>query len=272
VTRWLVLGLLLVGAGALGGVALLFRAQRVVLFPVAGIPYASADVAAVGGERLWLDADGERVEAYFLPAVGVAHGRAPLVIFAHGNGERIDDWVAPFAALRAFGLSALLVEYPGYGRSEGTPSQASVGAAMRVAYDTAVARADVDPARIVGYGRSLGGGAISALSTERPFAALVLESTFTSVTELARGFGLPRWLVRDPFDNAAALARFGGPALFVHGEHDEMIPLAHARTLHALVAGSRLAVAPGCGHNDCPQPWQLMREFLIQTRVLPPPS
>jgi fermentation-respiration switch protein FrsA (DUF1100 family) len=268
VIRWVAVALVLVAAGAALGIALLFRLQRVAMFPAAGTRAANANVEAAGGERLWLDADGARVEAYFLPPRIRSGERAPLLVYAHGNGELIDDWVDAFAPARDFGVGALLVEYPGYNRSEGTPSQASVAAAMRAAYDGALARPDVDPARIVGYGRSLGGGAVCALSTERPLAALVLESTFTSVADLAGRLGLPRFLVRDPFDNAAALARFAGPVLIIHGEHDEMIPLGHAHALHRLVSGSRLAIAPGCGHNDCPRPWELLREFLVETRLL----
>ena len=263
------LALLLLGAGAVVGVALLYRLQRAAMFPVAGLPGPRANVEAAGGERLWLDADGARVEAYFLPARGASNGaRAPLLVFAHGNGERIDDWVEAFAPARELGLAALLVEYPGYGRSAGTPSQKSVAAAMLAAYDGALGRPDVDPARIVGYGRSLGGGAVCDLSTERPLKALVLESTFTSVADLARGLGLPRFLVRDPFDNAAALARFTGPVLIVHGERDDLIPVAHAHRLHGIAADSRLVVESGCGHNDCPRPWELLREFLIDAGVL----
>lgn len=185
--RWLALALVALAAAGAIGVALLFRMQRLAMFPIAGLRGASADVEAAGGERLWLDADGARVEAYFLPARGRSGERGPLLLFAHGNGERIDDWVDAFEPARELGAGVLLVEYPGYNRSEGTPSQGSVAAAMRAAYDAAVARADVDPSRIVGYGRSLGGGAVCALSLERQLAALVLESTFTSVAELARG-------------------------------------------------------------------------------------
>jgi fermentation-respiration switch protein FrsA (DUF1100 family) len=170
--------------------------------------------------------------------------------------------------VRELGLGVLLVEYPGYGRSEGTPSERSVSDAMRAAYDAVAARPDVDPRRIVGFGRSLGGGAICQLALHRSLAALVLESTFTSVGDIARGFGLPRFLVRDPFDNAAVLAKFAGPVLLVHGEQDTLIPVAHAHALHALRPDARLALASGCGHNDCPPPWQLVKTFLAESGLL----
>jgi fermentation-respiration switch protein FrsA (DUF1100 family) len=265
-------GLAVVAVGLLGvGVAcywgLLFALQRAVLYPRPIAAGGTAHLERAGGEQLWLAAPAGRVEAWLLPAVARAEARHPLVVFAHGNGELIDHWVDELARLREWGLAVLLVEYPGYGRSAGSPSQASIEQAMTLAYDLAVARADVDADRIVGYGRSLGGGAVCALSRERRLAALVLESTFTSVRSMARRFGLPRFLVRDPFDNEAAVRAFAGPILLVHGERDEIVGPEHARALHAAARGSELHLVR-CGHNDCPRPWDALRKFFADHRLL----
>jgi len=268
-TRWLVMTLvLLAGAGA--AVAFLWQLQRQVLFPAPFTRGAELDLAARAGERLWLDAGGARVEAWLLPARAGSPARGPLIIYAHGNGELIDDWVDAFDPAREWGASVLLVEYPGYGRSTGVPSEASIARTMLAAYDQSLARAGVDPARVVGYGRSLGGGAICALARERPLSALVLESTFSSVRTMAKGFGLPSLLVRDPFDNLAVVTPFSGPVLLVHGELDSMIPIAHAQQLRAAAKRARLVVQSGCGHNDCPRPWNELREFLLEHGLLTP--
>ncbi len=245
----------------LGWLAFLFAVQRSVLFPAPLAAGGDGGIARAGGERWWLEHDGGRSEAWLLPAAP-AHGEpGPLVVFAHGNGELIDHWLLEFERTRHWGVSVLLVEYPGYGRSAGAPSQASIAQAMVAAYDRAVARPEIDPRRVVGWGRSLGGGAVCALAEQRELAALVLESTFTSVRSFARRFGLPGFLVRDPFDNLATVRRFAGPLLLVHGEHDDLIPPAHARELQAAAPHARLHWLP-CGHNDCPRPWDAVREFL----------
>ena len=266
--RWALVG---VGAAALALVGaywgLLFVAQRWVLFPAPRTPAESPAERAPDLESVWLDASGARSEAILLRARPGRATPGPLLVYAHGNGELIDQWVREFDAPRALGASVLLVEYPGYGRSAGKPSQASIARALVAAYDWAVARADVDPRRVVGYGRSLGGGAVCALARERSLAALVLESTFTSVRELAARFGLPGFLVRDPFDNLALVRGFQGPLLVLHGERDESIPVDHARRLHAAAPGSELHVLP-CGHNDCPRPWRLLGSFLEKHRLL----
>jgi hypothetical protein len=256
--RWILAAL------ALAGVAfwLVHSAGRRLLYPA---PPASRGDTALGphAEQIWLASAGTRSEAFLLASTAPGNRPAPLVIYAHGNGELIDGWVDQFAPLRDAGVAILLVEYPGYGRSSGSPSQASIARAMVAAFDWAASQPGVDRARISGWGRSLGGGAICALARERPLARLVLESTFTSVRAMASElFGIPGWLVQDPFDNLAVVRSFAGPILQLHGERDESIPLDHARALHAAASHSELHVLP-CGHNDCARPWELLLTFLL---------
>ena len=250
-----------------GYFALACAMQRRVLFPAPPAESGAALESMPGAERVWLETDGVRAEAWYLPPLAAGSGPAPLLIYTHGNGELIDYWAQAFEPPRRWGAGVLLVEYPGYGRSTGSPSQRTITATMASAFDRMTARADVDPARIVAWGRSLGGGAACALARERKLAALVLESTFTSVRPLARGFGVPGFLVLDPFDNLAALREFPGPVLILHGERDEVIPVQHAGDLHAAAPGSQLVIER-CGHNDCPRPWALLHDFLRQHRLL----
>jgi hypothetical protein len=266
--RWLLpLAVTALAVAAIAWVAFLFAVQRAVLFPAPLAAGGDAGLARAGGERLWLEHAGGRSEAWLLPGARPRGEPAPLVLFAHGNGELIDHWLHEFDDLRHRGVSVLLVEYPGYGRSGGAPSQDSITHAMVAAYDHAVARPDVDPRRVVGWGRSLGGGAVCALAGRRALAALVLEATFTSVRSFARRFGLPGFLVRDPFDNLAAVRAFAGPILVVHGERDDLIPPAHARALAAAGERASLHWLP-CAHNDCPRPSNAVRDFLAAHGLL----
>ena len=267
----------LVSALALAAVALVlwwalaFVAQRALIFPRSAIPpHAAADLGRLGGETLWLEAGGRRSEAWLLPARG-GGAPGPLLLYAHGNGELIDHWADAFEPARARGVSALLVEYPGYGRSEGSPSEASIRETLVAAFDWAAAQDGIDARRIVGWGRSLGGGAVCALARERPLAALVLESTFTSVRSMAARFGVPGFLVRDPFDNLSLVRGFERPLLLLHGEHDEVVAVDHARSLHAAARGAELQLLP-CGHNDCARPWDAVLGFLAAHGVLRGPS
>lgn len=244
----------------------LFFWQRSMLFPApsgAGAPPPPSDARSV-----WLDIPDGRVEAWYLPPTGQeSAGPAPLLVFTHGNGELIDDWPSDFATPRQWGVGVLLVEYPGYGRSTGSPTERSVTEAVLAAYDWAIRQASVDPRRIIAYGRSVGGGAATAMAAVRPVAALILESTFTSVAAFASRYGAPGLLVRDRFDNLAAVRRFTGPVLILHGEHDETIPVSHGRALHSAQPSSDFVVMP-CGHNDCERPWGVVRGFLSKHGLL----
>jgi pimeloyl-ACP methyl ester carboxylesterase len=243
--------------------ALVYFGQRRLLFP-GSRAFGTVEPETLGGERIWLDADGARSEAWLLPPRAGTSG-GPLLLYAHGNGELIDHWVEAFEPARALGATALLVEYPGYGRSSGSPSARSIQSAMAAAYDFAVRERGFAGRPIVGWGRSLGGGAVCALSRERALAALVLESTFTSVTQMARLFGVPGWLapwlVRDRFDNLRVVRRFEGPMLVLHGERDEIVPASQGRALGSGSSHAELHLLP-CGHNDCERPWPLVLDFL----------
>jgi uncharacterized protein len=246
-------------------VAVVIHLQTKLAFPYippsAQIPGA---VNEVGGESVWLDVDGKRVEAWFLPA---RHDQpAPLIMNTHGNGELIDQWAERATPLRDAGYGVLLVEYPGYGRSEGTPSEKSITNAMLAAYDWALKNPRVDPARIIAHGRSMGGGAVGALARHRPLAALILESTYTSLAAMVRAAGVPDLLIVNRLDTMEALKDYTGPVLVLHGESDNVIPVAHARALASASKRARLEIQH-CGHNDCPPQWDVVLGFLSQNGV-----
>jgi fermentation-respiration switch protein FrsA (DUF1100 family) len=238
--------------------------QRAAMFPRPPAAPVSPAAGRPDVEILRLGPDG--VEAWYLPPRN-ATGPAPLIIFTHGNGELIDYWLEPFSRIPEWGVGVLLVEYPGYGRSGGQPSERAIGRVMADAYDVIAARPEVDGGRIVGWGRSLGGAAACSLADQRDVAALILESTFTGVRPLARRFGLIGPLVRDPFDNLPILEAFAGPVLVLHGEHDSIVPVAHGRALAQAARASELHLLP-CGHNDCPQQWPLIRSWLERQALL----
>jgi len=247
--------------------AVLFLVQRRLMYPAP--PLAGAPPAPPDAVIAWLDIPGARTEAWYLPPLAPVHGPAPILLFAHGNAELIHYWPGGFEEPRRWGLGVLLVEYPGYGNSGGAPTRRSIQQAFEAAFDWARAAPGVDSARIVVYGRSLGGGAVCALTASRRPAGMILESSFSNTTAFAWGLGAPPLLVRDQFDNLAALRAYHGPRLVLHGAHDRIIPTRHGRQL-AEAAGVPLHLMP-CGHNDCPRPWPEIRAFLREHGLLPDP-
>lgn len=250
----------------------LFLMQRQMLFPGTGIRPTTEPDRIAGLERRWLKMSCGRVEAwYLLPERGGSDEPTPAAIFAHGNGEVIDYWPDEFRTLTKLGIGVLLVEYPGYGRSQGSPSERSIKETFIAAYDDLVAREDVDRSRIILIGRSIGGGAVCRLAAERPSAALVLLSSFTSVKAFASSYLAPSFLVRDTFDNVSVVKSYSGPILVIHGKHDRIIPYRHGVALHD-AAPQGTMVTYNCGHNDCPPSWSMfwqdVTSFLREAGIL----
>jgi fermentation-respiration switch protein FrsA (DUF1100 family) len=253
---------------------MLDRLIRRLVFPRFAVPDAPPAAAAIAGlERLERRIPGGTVEAWLLRGDGAGAARpGPAVIFAHGNAELIDHWPGLLSWYPRHGVTLLLPEYRGYGRSAGRPSQDGIVEDFLYFHDALVQRPEVDPRRIVFHGRSLGGGVVCALARERPARAMILQSTFTSLRRLVRRFLVPGSVVGDPFDNLAAIRGLEGPLLVFHGEEDRLVPFAHGKELVAAARRGRLVAYPGVDHRGCPPDWVAffaeVEAFLRQAGVL----
>lgn len=230
--------------------------QRQILFPRHYLAPDERPLQAMPEiQRIWITSDQGPVEGWYIAGLRPQNAApGPAVIFAHGNGELIDYWPLELAHFARWGIGVLLCEYRGYGRSAGDPSEPAIAADFQQFHDWLVARPEVDPSRIIFHGRSLGGGAVCLLARRREPAALILQSTFTSVADVARRMLIPRALVVDRFESLDVVSRLRCPLLVIHGRHDSLIPFSHAERLHAAAANSTL-VAYAADHNDCPPDW-----------------
>jgi fermentation-respiration switch protein FrsA (DUF1100 family) len=255
-----------------GWCGLSYAMQNRLIFPAFRVE-GGAPPRGYGVEQVWIDAeDGSRVEGWFAAARGTKVASPGVtVVLAHGNGELIDDNVPWMAQYLDLGVSVLLPEYRGYGRSGGSPSQAAITADMERFYDWLVQRPEVDSNRVVFHGRSLGGGVVAALAATRTPAAMILESTFTSVASIWNRALLPSVLCRNPFRTDAVMEKFRGPVLVFHGTRDEVIPVRHGRRLHEIIPQSRYVEMPA-GHNDFPPDpeayWKTIAEFLRENGLI----
>ena len=250
--------------------------QDSLIYPGAKIRVDPVPPHAQGVQVFEISTPNSNVEAIFLPATADADVvQKPVVIFGHGNGEVIDYWLTALDGFRARGIGVLLVEYPGFGRSTGLPSEGAIRAAMDAAYDRIAADPRVDRARIFGFGQSLGGGAICLLAGDRPLRALILQSTFPSLDIFAADHWAPSFLLHDHFDNLAAVNNLHGPVLVIHGRDDQLIPWKQGQRLDAASANSAFRLY-NCGHG-CWDPehvpfWQDAIPFLLAAGILQPAS
>lgn len=217
-----------------------------------------ADVADV-----WLTAaDGTRVHAWHLRA-----GPA-MVLYFGGNAEEV-SWMLEAARAGAPGVSWLLLDYRGYGRSEGSPSQKALIADALALYDHAAHQPGVDPKRIHAFGRSLGSGVAVALAAQRPLKGVVLSTPYDSLLAVAKRhyWYLPvRWMLKHPFDSMALAPRLDTPLLCLIAGRDEVIPPEHAERLYAAWKGpKRRVLLADATHNttdEAPEFWASIGAFL----------
>jgi uncharacterized protein len=264
------------GALYVGYLCILYLMQGAIIYPGTKDRVDSVAPRPKGADLFHISTTLGNVEALFLPASGDADtGRHPAVIFGHGNGEVIDYWVSALHGFQERGVGVLLVEYPGYGRSTGSPSERSIRAAMDAAYDRLAADPRVDPDRIFGFGQSLGGGSICQLARDRPLRALILESTFTSLDTFALRHWAPSFLLHDHFDNLSVARSFPGPILVIHGRDDRLIPWRQGMQL-ASASGHATFRVYDCGHG-CWDPerlpfWRDATPVLLKAGILLPDS
>jgi hypothetical protein len=247
----MLLTLLLVGALAYGGMAAaLYLGQERILFQPTRTLVATPRHAGLSYEDVRFDtADGVTLHGWFVPA---PRARWTLLFF-HGNAGNVSHRLETLALLHELGESVLLFDYRGYGQSEGAPSEAGLVRDAEAAWRYLTQTRGIDAGRIVLMGRSLGGAVAAQLARRRPAAGLVLESTFTSVPELAGDLypWLPaRALARVRLDTLYAVRRLELPLLVVHSETDEIVPVAHGRRLYEAASAPKQWLAIDGGHND----------------------
>ena len=258
-----------------GGLIMLL--ERSLLYPAQHLkPRAPVDLPP-GAERWWFehpDGNGTRTAAHFYPGDGVddAHP-GPVVLFAHGNAEFIEDYEEAFPLYRRMGVSVLLVEYRGCGHSTGKTTKDHLTEDHLHFFDRLVADPRVVPTKVVLHGRSMGGGIAATVAAARPAAAaLILESTYTSISRVAWSLWVPGFLIRDDWDVTGALGLYAGPVMIVHSEIDEVLDYEMALQ-NAAARPDATFHTYRLSHLN-PMPPRFFRDaeaFFRENAVLPPP-
>lgn len=238
-------------AGAALALAWVFQ-RRLMYFPFGDVP-APGDVGLPHASSVtFATADGLTLRGWFVPSTRTP-ARFTVLVFNGNAGNRA--FRAPLArALQALGLHVLVFDYRGYGDNPGTPTEAGLMADAHSAREYLRGRPDVDPARIVAFGESLGAGVAVRLAAEQPLAALVLRSPFTSMTDLGQLHYplLPvRWLLRDRYSSIDRIRQVSCPVLVIAGDRDTIVPPDQSRRIYEAAIGPRtLVMLPGADHND----------------------
>ena len=171
-----------------------------------------------------------RLSAWYVPRED-ARG---LVLFFHGNGGNVSHYVHSLAVLHRLGFDSFVVDYRGYGRSEGSPSEKGTYLDAEASWQYAVRTLKVPPERIIVFGRSLGGSIAAWLAGKHTPRLLVLESAFTSIKDVAADLypWMPtRLFLGDMYSTETFLADVRCPVLVIHSPDDEIVPYSHGLRL-----------------------------------------
>jgi uncharacterized protein len=252
--------------------AALFLLQDQLLFPGTSLPVPATPPRVADARLIKLEFSGGKSVGYFLPAKTPKQGASTgAMIIAHGNGEIADYLVEAFDGWRNFGVALFIVEYPGYGRAPGHPSDASIGKTMVAAFDWLATQPEIDAKRIAAHGLSLGGGAVGLLLRERPLAGAMLHATFTSLRAFPPQYGLPGFLLRNEMNTLEAVEQTKIPVLVIHGKFDTIIDPKHGIAL-AKAANMKDFSLWNCGHgcfqDDGAPLLAVTRTFLARTGVI----
>lgn len=245
--------LLVAAACVVALLVLLWMGQRrLMYFPHPSVPPPAAVGLADAEQVTFAADDGVQLHGWFVPATE-RPARATMLV-CNGNAGNRAHRAELAQAFRRQGVAVLLFDYRGYGDSAGTPTERGLALDARAARRYLLSRPDVNAARLVYFGESLGSAVAVELAVEHPPAALALRSPFTSMADVGAGHYpiLPvRLLLRDRYATIDRIAQVRAPLLVIAGDADRIVALEQSRRVHdAALSAKTFVVIDGADHND----------------------
>lgn len=242
-----IIAIVLAVYGSLSLLLFVFQ-SRLIFLPVRSLILNPGDTG-LDFRDLWIPSGNARIHAWHVPA---KRSRC-TVLFFHGNGGNLSHRLDTILLLHRMNCSVVIFDYRGYGKSEGRPGESHCYEDGEAVYRYVRERLGTPGSKYVFWGRSLGGAVAAETALRHPPFALILESTFTSVPDMASRLypGLPvRLLCRHRFDVAARVSALSVPKLFIHSPEDEIVPFALGRRLFSNAAPPKEFLEIRGDHNS----------------------
>ncbi len=226
--------------------------SRFVFFPSREIEATPDDIGLSFEPVEIRSGDGVKITGWFVPA----DNPRGTILFFHGNGGNISHRLDSLHIFHSLGLNTLIIDYRGYGRSEGKPSEDGIYLDADAAWKYLVEQRNTDPEKIIISGRSLGGAVAVHLAGKHKPGALIVESTFKSIPEIGSDIypflpcALLRLLSCYQFNATEGVSQAACPVLVVHSRDDDMIPFAHGQAIFDAAGGPKEFLEITGSHND----------------------
>ena len=252
-----------------------FLDQMMVYFPERELSATPANVGLAFEDVSLTAADGTKLHGWHVPGES-----STTLLWLHGNAGNISHRVDNIAMLvRHTGLGVFIIDYRGYGRSEGKPSEKGLYMDAEAAFEHMTTDLGLDPEEdIVLFGRSLGVGVAVEMATRRRVRGVVVESGFTSVREMSKSSGMGALsilllpLIDARYDSLSKIGGALSPVMVIHGDRDDIVPFEMAEKLYAAAPEpKRFYPVPGALHNDTytvggDAYFEALREFIRESR------
>ncbi len=238
ITTWVLLSLLIY-----------FFQPKFIYFPYKEVE-ATPNLISLDYEEITLTtSDGVELNAWWIPS---PNARATL-LFLHGNAGNISHRLDSINIFHQLGLSVLIIDYRGYGKSTGTPSEQGTYIDSETAWTYLTKEKNISPDNIIIFGRSLGGAVAIWLAEKHPPTALIVESSFTSIADVGKHYYpyLPTSLLaRIKYPSIKRVSNINSPVLVIHSVNDEIIPYQHGQRLYEAAKEPKSFLEINGGHND----------------------
>jgi len=242
--------ILIIGLAYLGLVAFVYFMQaRMIYFPFREIEQTPRDIGLAYDAVTLTTRDRERISAWYVPAPD----ERAVLLFCHGNAGNISHRLDSLRIFNSLGLSVLLFDYRGYGKSTGTPSEEGTYADADAAWEYLVKTAGKAPEKIIAFGESIGCAVAAELSLRRQVGGLIMLAGFTSLPELGQQLypWLPvKLLSRYRYATLQKISSISCPKLIIHSADDEIVPFRHGRALFERACAPKEFLEIRGGHNE----------------------
>lgn len=240
-----------------GAILLRYGQHKLIFFPNSQVK-STPEEYNLDYQDVWIDIDHGQIHGWWIPA---SKEDTPTLLYFHGNSSNNGDLTEVTSIFHQLGVSVLLIDYRGYGKSSPIfPNETRVYEDAEAAWQYLIQERQIKPQQVFTYGHSLGGAIAIELANRHPeMAGLITEGTFTSMRDMAdlrpilKIFPLS-WLLTQRFDSLSKVKSIQTPWLILHGTADETVPLLMAKKLFATASESKkLKIISQANHNNLPE-------------------